>query len=432
MNDIPLSILFSALTVLLFLSAFFSSAETGLLTLNRYRLRHLVKIKHRGAMRAHALLLRTDRLIGLILLGNNFVNNSAAVIAGLIGLKLSGDAGVAIATGLFTVVMLIFAEVAPKTLAAQHPERIAFPAAYVLGPLLRVSYPLVWLVSTLANGLLRVFGISATKGEGQHLSYEELRTVVNEAGAMIPQRHQKMLLGILDLEKVTVEDVMIPRNEITGIDLHDEWSDIVTQITSCHHTRLVLHRGGVDNVIGLLHLRDALRLLARDALDKESLVSVTQEPYFVPLATPLNTQMLNFQRQKERVGLVVNEYGDIQGLVTLEDILEEIVGEFTTGPLTGIKEVRPQGDGSYLVDGSVTLRDLNRLLHWQLPTDGPKTLNGLILDYLEAMPEPGTSLRIGNYLIEIVQITANAVKTLTISVLAEPENGEGGTTNTEN
>lgn len=432
MNDIPLSILFSALTVLLFLSAFFSSAETGLLTLNRYRLRHLVKIKHRGAMRAHALLLRTDRLIGLILLGNNFVNNSAAVIAGLIGLKLSGDAGVAIATGLFTVVMLIFAEVAPKTLAAQHPERIAFPAAYVLGPLLRVSYPLVWLVSTLANGLLRVFGISATKGEGQHLSYEELRTVVNEAGALIPQRHQKMLLGILDLEKVTVEDVMIPRNEITGIDLHDEWSDIVTQITSCPHTRLVLHRGGVENVIGLLHLRDALRLLARDALDKESLVSVTQEPYFVPLATPLNTQMLNFQRQKERVGLVVNEYGDIQGLVTLEDILEEIVGEFTTGPLTGIKEVRPQGDGSYLVDGSVTLRDLNRLLHWQLPTDGPKTLNGLILDYLEAMPEPGTSLRIGNYLIEIVQITANAVKTLIISVLAEPENGEGGATNTEN
>lgn len=432
MNDIPLSILFSALTVLLFLSAFFSSAETGLLTLNRYRLRHLVKIKHRGAMRAHALLLRTDRLIGLILLGNNFVNNSAAVIAGLIGLKLSGDAGVAIATGLFTVVMLIFAEVAPKTLAAQHPERIAFPAAYVLGPLLRVSYPLVWLVSTLANGLLRVFGISATKGEGQHLSHEELRTVVNEAGALIPQRHQKMLLGILDLEKVTVEDVMIPRNEITGIDLHDEWSDIVTQITSCPHTRLVLHRGGVENVIGLLHLRDALRLLARDALDKESLVSVTQEPYFVPLTTPLNTQMLNFQRQKERVGLVVNEYGDIQGLVTLEDILEEIVGEFTTGPLTGIKEVRPQGDGSYLVDGSVTLRDLNRLLHWQLPTDGPKTLNGLILDYLEAMPEPGTSLRIGNYLIEIVQITASAVKTLTISVLTEPENGEGGTTNTEN
>lgn len=432
MNDIPLSILFGALTVLLFLSAFFSSAETGLLTLNRYRLRHLVKIKHRGAMRAHTLLLRTDRLIGLILLGNNFVNNSAAVIAGLIGLKLSGDAGVAIATGLFTVVMLIFAEVAPKTLAAQHPERIAFPAAYVLGPLLRVSYPLVWLVSTLANGLLRVFGISATKGEGQHLSYEELRTVVNEAGALIPQRHQKMLLGILDLEKVTVEDVMIPRNEITGIDLHDEWSDIVTQITSCPHTRLVVHRGGVDNVIGLLQLRDALRLLARDALDEESLVSVTQEPYFVPLTTPLNTQMLNFQRQRERVGLVVNEYGDIQGLVTLEDILEEIVGEFTTGPLTGIKEVRPQDDGSYLVDGSVTLRDLNRLLHWQLPTNGPKTLNGLILDYLEAMPEPGTSLRIGNYLIEIVQITANAVKTLTISVLAEPENEEGGTTNTEN
>lgn len=424
MNDIPLSALFVALALLILLAAFFSGSETGLLTLNRYRLRHLVKIKHRGAMHAQALLQRTDRLIGLLILGNNFANNLATAVATIIGLQLLGDAGAAVAVALLTIVGTIFTDVAPKTLGALYSERVAFPAAYVLRPLLKLFYPVVWLVSTLSNGVLRLLGISIEASEKNHLSYEELRTVVNEAGALIPQRHQKMLLGILDLEKVTVEDVMTPRNEITGIDLDDDWNDIVNQITSCPHTRLVVHRGGIENVIGLLHLRDALRLLARDALDKESLVSVTQEPYFVPLGSPLNTQMLNFQRQKQRVGLVVNEYGDIQGLVTLEDILEEIVGEFTTGPSAGIKEVRHQGDGAYLVDGSVSIRDLNRLLHWQLPTDGPKTLNGLILDYLEAIPEPGTSLRIGNYLIEIIQTTANAVKTLTISVLAETDGGE--------
>jgi Mg2+/Co2+ transporter CorB len=424
MNDIPLSALFVALALLILLAAFFSGSETGLLTLNRYRLRHLVKIKHRGAMHAQALLQRTDRLIGLLILGNNFANNLATAVATIIGLQLLGDAGAAVAVALLTIVATIFTDVAPKTLGALYSERVAFPAAYVLRPLLKLFYPVVWLVSTLSNGVLRLLGISIEASEKNHLSYEELRTVVNEAGALIPQRHQKMLLGILDLEKVTVEDVMTPRNEITGIDLDDDWNDIVNQITSCPHTRLVVHRGGIENVIGLLHLRDALRLLARDALDKESLVSVTQEPYFVPLGSPLNTQMLNFQRQKQRVGLVVNEYGDIQGLVTLEDILEEIVGEFTTGPSAGIKEVRHQGDGAYLVDGSVSIRDLNRLLHWQLPTGGPKTLNGLILDYLEAIPEPGTSLRIGNYLIEIIQTTANAVKTLTISVLAETDGGE--------
>lgn len=424
MNDIPLGDLFAVLAVLILLSAFFSAAETGLLMLNRYRLRHLVKAKHRGAQRAQALLGRTDRLIGLLLLGNNLFNNSAAVIAGIIGLNLFGDTGAAIATALFTLTALIFAEVAPKTLAALHPERIAFPASFLLTPLLRIFYPLVWLVSALANGMLRLFGISTANGEKQYLSYEELRTVVNEAGALIPRRHQKMLLSILDLEKVSVEDIMIPRAEITGIDLNDEWDDIVNQITSSQHTRLVVHRGGVENVIGLLHLRDALHLLARGEFNKEALVNVTQEPYFVPLGSPLNTQMLNFQRQKQRVGLVVNEYGDIQGLVTLADILEEIVGEFTTDPSASIREIRRQDDGTYLVDGGVNIRDLNRVLHWQLPTDGPKTLNGLILDYLEAIPEPGTSLCIANYMIEIIQTSANAVKTLKIGALPGTEGRE--------
>ena len=421
MNDIPLSALFGALVLLILLAAFFSGSETGLLTLNRYRLRHLVNIKHRGAMHAQALLQRTDRLIGLLILGNNFANNLATAVATIIGLQLLGDVGAAVAVALLTIAGTIFTDVAPKTLGALYSERVAFPAAYVLRPLLKLFYPVVWLVSTLSNGVLRLLGISIEAGERNHLSHEELRTVVNEAGALIPRRHQKMLLSILDLEKVTVEDIMIPRNEIAGIDLDDEWDDIVNQITSSQHTRLVVHRGGIENVIGMLHLRDALHLLARGEFNKEALVNVTQEPYFVPLSSPLNTQMLNFQRQKQRVGLVVNEYGDIQGLVTLADILEEIVGEFTTDPSASIKEIRRQDDGTYLVDGGVNIRDLNRVLHWQLPTDGPKTLNGLILDYLEAIPEPGTSLCIADYMIEIIQTTANAVKTLKIGALPRTE-----------
>ncbi|MDO9372361.1 MAG: HlyC/CorC family transporter [Gammaproteobacteria bacterium] len=424
MNDIPLSALFGALVLLILLAAFFSGSETGLLTLNRYRLRHLVNIKHRGAMHAQALLQRTDRLIGLLILGNNFANNLATAVATIIGLQLLGDVGAAVAVALLTIAGTIFTDVAPKTLGALYSERVAFPAAYVLRPLLKLFYPVVWLVSTLSNGVLRLLGISIEAGERNHLSHEELRTVVNEAGALIPRRHQKMLLSILDLEKVTVEDIMIPRNEIAGIDLNDEWDDIVNQITSSQHTRLVVHRGGVENVIGLLHLRDALHLLARGEFNKEALVNVTQEPYFVPLGSPLNTQMLNFQRQKQRVGLVVNEYGDIQGLVTLADILEEIVGEFTTDPSASIKEIRRQDDGTYLVDGGVNIRDLNRVLRWQLPTDGPKTLNGLILDYLEAIPEPGTSLCIADYMIEIIQTTANAVKTLKIGALPGTESRE--------
>lgn len=424
MNDIPLSALFGALVLLILLAAFFSGSETGLLTLNRYRLRHLVKIKHRGAMHAQALLQHTDRLIGLLILGNNFANNLATAVVTIIGLQLLGDVGAAVAVALLTIAGTIFTDVAPKTLGALYSERVAFPAAYVLRPLLKLFYPVVWLVSTLSNGVLRLLGISIEAGERNHLSHEELRTVVNEAGALIPRRHQKMLLSILDLEKVTVEDIMIPRNEIAGIDLDDEWNDIVNQITSSQHTRLVVHRGGVENVIGLLHLRDALHLLARGEFNKEALVNVTQEPYFVPLGSPLNTQMLNFQRQKQRIGLVVNEYGDIQGLVTLADILEEIVGEFTTDPSASIKEIRRQDDGTYLVDGGVNIRDLNRVLHWQLPTDGPKTLNGLVLDYLEAIPEPGTSLCIADYMIEIIQTTANAVKTLKIGALPGAESGE--------
>ncbi len=416
MDDIHIGVLSGTLVVLIILSAFFSSSETGMMTLNRYRLRHLVKARHPGAVRAQALLDRTDRLIGLILIFNNIVNNSAAVIAGMIGLRISGDWGVAIATGLLTLFLLIFGEVAPKTLAALYPERIAFPASFVLTPLLKIFYyPLVLPINILANGVLKMLGASPEDTQQHHLSNEELRTVVIEAGAMIPRRHQRMLLSILDLEKVTVEDIMVPRSEIVRIDLSDEWEQIIAQLTSTEHTRLLVTNDGIENVVGILHMRHAAQLSARADFAKDTILEIMHAPYFVPEGTPLNTQLLNFQRQKQRIALVVDEYGDIQGLVALEDILEEIVGEFTSDPASNVRDVHPQDDGSYLVEGSATIRDLNRTMHWNLPTDGPKTLNGLIMEYLEAIPEPGISLMLSGYPIEIVQTAANTVKMARIS-----------------
>lgn len=415
MIDIPLSVLFAGLVVLIVLSAFFSGSETAMMALNRYRLRHLANQKNKGAMRASTLLERPDRLIGLILLGNNFANILASSIATIIALELVGEAGIAIAAGLLTLVILIFGEVAPKTLAALHPERIAFPAACVLGPLLRLLYPLVWLVNALANGILWAFGIKLKDTGEMALSREELRTAVAEAGAMIPGRHQQMLLSILDLEKMNVEDIMVPRHEIDGLDLDDEIANIEEQLSSCRHTRLPAYHGSIDHIVGILHVRQIPRLYSRDAgVNRETLEKGLIEPYYVPVGTPLHTQLANFQRHKQRLGLIVNEYGDIQGLVTLEDILEEIVGKFTTDPqLT--RAVFVEEKGTYLIDGTANLREVNRNLHWQLPSKGAKTLNGLILEALESIPEAGTTIRINGYTIEIVQTTGHSVKTARIT-----------------
>jgi Mg2+/Co2+ transporter CorB len=415
LNDIPLWVLFTALGLLVLVSAFFSGSETGLISLNRYRLRHLASDNNAGAIRASELLKRPDRLIGLILLGNNFVNILASSIATIIAIRLLGGDGIMVATLLLTVVILIFAEITPKTLAALHPERLAFPATLILKPLLRVLYPLVWLLNTIPNGLLRLMGVSQEDADRHSLSSEELRSVVNEAGAIIPRRHQKMLLNILDLEKVTVEDIMVPRNEIVGIDMDDSEEDILKQINTSQHTRLPVYRGDIGNVLGFVHLRNVLSLRGKEGLELDRLNSVVRETYFIPEGTPLNTQLLNFQKQRRRIGLVVDEYGDIQGLVTLDDILEEIVGEFTTDPAAASsKEIYPQDDGSFLVDGSANIRELNRIMHWNLPTDGPKTLNGMITEYLETIPEVGTSLLLEGYPIEVVQTGSSSVKTVRI------------------
>jgi Mg2+/Co2+ transporter CorB len=415
LDDTPLSVLLAALFILILLSAFFSGSETGLMTINRYRLRHMADNKHPGAMRAQLLLQRQDRLIGLILLGNNVVNVFASILMTLIALRMYNDAGFIFAAGIvLTIIILLFAEVTPKTLAALHPERIAFPAAYIYTPLLRLLYPVVWLVNAFANGLLKLLGISSEGSSTHALTQEELRTVVIEAGALIPERHQSMLLNIIDLEKVTVEDIMVPSNEVTGIDIDDDWENITRILTDSQYTRMPLYRESIDHVIGVLHMRDVLPHLYRGELDHESLQGVAREAYFIPENTTLNRQLLNFQRQRRRIGFAVDEYGDIQGMVTLEDILEEIVGEFTSDPWARFEDIQSQEDGSWLVDGSVSIRNLNSALGMSLSTDGPKTLNGYITEALEMIPETNTSLLIDNHPVDILQIKENMVKTVRI------------------
>jgi Mg2+/Co2+ transporter CorB len=380
-------------------------------------------------MRAQRLLERQDRLIGLILLGNNFVNILASILMTLITLRIYNDTGLVFAAGmLLTIVILLFAEVTPKTLAALHPERIAFPAAYVYTPLLKLMYPFVWIVNIIANGLLKLLGVSPEDATSHALTTEELRTVVIEAGAMIPKRHQSMLLNLMDLEKVTVEDIMVPRNEITGIDIDADWEITTNLLATAQYTRLPLYRENINNAIGFLHMRNVLPLLHQDRLDREELLRIARSPYFIPENTSLNRQLLNFQRERRRLGFVVDEYGEIQGLVTLEDILEEIVGEFTSDPTAHIEDIVPQQDGTWIVDGSTNIRALNSTLGMSLPTDGPKTLNGLIIEYMEMIPEKGTSLLLDNHPVDIVQIRDNMIKTARIHPALQSRSGPEGQT----
>ena len=401
-DDVPLSALFGVLFILLALSAFFSGSETALMSLNRYRLRHKARQGHRGARLAEKLLARPDRLIGLILLGNNLVNFSAASLVALIALKIGGEPAVALGTLLLTLVVLVFSEAAPKTLAALHPERLAFPASLVYYPLLKLMYPIVWLINTVANGVLYLLGVRAGSNELTALTREELRTIVFEAGSRISTRYRQMLLNILDLEQVTVDDVMIPHNEIIGIDLNDSPETIERIIAESRHTRLPVYRDTIDHVVGILHLRRLANLASYD-LKSGDLRRFLEEAYFVPEGTPLSTQLVQFQRRRERIAVVVDEYGDIQGIVTLEDILEEIVGEFTSDPVDHTEDVRQESANCFVVDASASIRELNRSQDWELPIDGPKTLNGLIIERLETIPEAGTALDLGGYPIEIIE-----------------------------
>lgn len=397
------------LFLLVFLSGFFSTAETALMAINRYRLRHKARLNKRSAVLILKLLKRPDRLLGMVLIGNCVANIVASALATLIAEYYFGATGVIISTVLLTLIILVFAEVAPKTVAALYPDQVSKLVVFPVYLLLQLFYPLVWCINMFANGLLRLCHIKVGARQTETLSREELRSVVYDTAGKMSRQYQSMLLGILDLNKVLVDDVMIPSHEILGIDIDQSWEIIQKQIAASTHDWLPVYRDDINHVIGLLHLRDLMAVyMEGKALSKEALQHVLQEPYFIPEGTPLNIQLVNFQRQHKRVALVVDEYGEIHGLVSLEDILEEIVGEFTTN-VPSANKIAPQSDGSYLVDGATTLRELNRITQWEFPVRGPRTLNGLIIEYLEALPHAGTCVRIAGYPIEIMQVKENCV-----------------------
>ena len=414
MDDFHSSHLLGLLIFLILCSAFFSSSETGMLSINRYRLKHLTKEGHKGARRVSRLLERPDRLLGTILVGNNVVNILAASIATVLAVEVWGEAGIAIATAGLTVIVLIFGEITPKTLAALRPELVAFPASHVLIFLLRLLYPVVWLTSAVSNLLLRLFGVDPAQRASDSLSTEELRSVVRESGPELPENRQSMLLGILDLERVTVDDIMIPRNEVAGIDLEDDLETIIDQLRTTHHTRLPVYRSDINQIEGVVHMRQIARLLSHNQLTRESLLAACNEPYFIPENTPLSTQLINFQKEKRRIGIVVDEYGDVIGIVTLEDILEEIVGDFSNQDSLRSPDIHPQDDGTQVIDGAAYIREVNKSLGWHLPSDGPKTLNGLITEALESIPDSPVCLKIGPYRLEILQSAENRVKSVRV------------------
>jgi len=419
-NEAPIGLLFFILFILFLLSAFFSGTETALMALNRYKLKHLAK-SNKGAALAIKLLEKPDRLIGLILIGNNLVNIIITQLATFIGFRLGGNAGVAIATGVLTLLLLVFAEVTPKTIAALKAEKIALPASYIYTPLLKIAYPLVWLINLMANSVVRLVGIDPTSNELQSLNHEELKSVVSEAGGLIPASHQDMLLRVLDMESITVDDIMIPRPEISGIDLKDDWNDIEEQILKTNFTHLLVHKDGINNILGFVHIRKLLPLFHEDKMERKYFEREITPPYFTPEGTPLTQQLINFQEAKRRIALVVDEYGDVEGLITMEDILEEIVGQFSTSPANFDYEVRTNDDGTVWIDGAMHVRDINRQLNMKLPTDGAKTINGLILEHLGSIPAPGTTVLIDGHPMEVRKTLNNAIKTLIIHPKWNPD-----------
>jgi Mg2+/Co2+ transporter CorB len=415
-ETIPLSWLFTALAVLLLVSGFFSVAETSMMALNRYRLKHLVKQGHTGARLTQSLLDRTDRLLGVILLGNNLINAASAVLVAEIARRLFGEGEMvlAMATLAVTFFILVFSEITPKVIGATYPEAIALPSSFVLAPLLRVVYPVVWFVNLFVQALLKILFIKPKTESGGHLSMEELQTLVLEGGKFIPKKHQSIFLNLFELEDMTVDDTMTPRGQIESIDLADDIDDLRDAISTAHHTRLVVCDGGLDKVVGIVHVRKVLNATRRDQLTLEGLRAIVREPYYVPEGTPLLTQLTNFQENQRHMGLVVDEYGEILGLVTLKDILEEIVGEFTSQAIGSAALFHKEPDGSIIADGTCSLRVLNRKAGFEFPLEGPKTINGLVLEQLEDIPEPNTSLLISDHQVEIMQVQNRMVKVVRI------------------
>ncbi len=412
MEHVSTTTLIIILIGMIFASAYFSGTETSMMTINRYRLRHAAKQGNRSAKRVEKLLQRPDRLISLVLIGNNLINIVASALATIVGMRLYGDAGVAIATGVLTFVILIFAEVLPKSIAALYPERFAYPSSVLLSPLQKIMLPVVWFFNQITLVFMRIFGIKSPVIQGNAVSKEELRTIVNESKSKLSQRNQNMLISILDLEKVTIGDIMVPRNEIFGIDVNDEWKSIVRQLTHSPHGRIVLYRDTLDDVIGMLRVREAYRLMTeKKEFTKQILIKAADKIYFIPESTPLSLQLVNFQRNNEKTGIVVDEYGEIQGLVTVEDILEEIVGDFTTSMSPSLaEEVIPQKDGSLLVDGTTNIRDINKAFACHLPENEARTINGVIIEELGDLPVVGAKITIDGYEFEVLEVQDNVIK----------------------
>ncbi|MGE9551420.1 HlyC/CorC family transporter [Erwinia amylovora] len=417
MEQVSTTTLIIILVIMVLVSAWFAGSETGMMTLNRYKLRHQAKNGSRAARRVEKLLRRPDRLLSLVLIGNNLVNILASALATIVGMRIHGDEGVAIATGILTFCVLVFAEVLPKTIAALYPEKVAFPSSLLLGPLQVVMMPLVWLLNTITRILMRLVGMRTEGAINSALSKEELRTIVYESRSLMSRRNQDMLLSVLDLEKVNVDDIMVPRNEIVGININDDWKSIVRQLTHTPHGRIVLYRDSLDDTISMLRVREAYRLMTeKKEFTKEVMLRSADEIYYVPEGTPLNIQLVKFQRNKKKVGLVVDEYGDIKGLVTIEDILEEIVGDFTTSMSPSLaEEVVPQNDGSVLIEGSANIRELNKAFNWNLPEEEARTVNGMILEAIEDIPLPNTTVHVGHYAVDILDVQENMIKQVRIT-----------------
>lgn len=390
--------------------AFFAASEIGMMSLNRYKLRHLVKKNHKQAIRVNQLLSRPEKLLSVVLIGNTLANIVSSTVATLIGQSLYGDLGVAIATVLLTIVVLVFGEMLPKTIAAFYPQQVAFATSLPLKILQWLFAPLVHIISWLSNGILKIAGITIDKTQKEALTGEELRSVVHEAGGLMPVEHRSMVISLLDLELAIVEDIMVPKSDIVGIDIEQPWMEILEQLETAQHTRLPIFKGSIDDLVGMVHVRNVLNLAIEDKLDLQSFIASAKTPYFIPEATTLNVQLLNFRKMKRRSGFVVDEYGEILGLVTMEDILEEIVGEFTTDIANLSRDIMPQEDGSVIIDGSITVRHLNRLMHWSLPLIGPRTLSGLIIEHLGYIPPADSCLMIDNYRIEVLKVSENTIK----------------------
>jgi Mg2+/Co2+ transporter CorB len=417
LDDIPLSWELAALVLLLAMSGFFSIAETSMMALNRYRLRHMVAQGHGGARRAADLLRHTDRLLGAILIGNNVVNAAAATLASVIAIELVGQGRMAYAVSTLGIsfVIIVFAEITPKVIGATYPERIALPLAYVLGPLQRLLTPAIWFVNLFSRPLLRLAGVRPGEAsEAPRLSPEEIRTLVRESSAFMPKKHVTILLNLFDLTDITVQDIMLPRARIESLKLDDDMAALARHLATSYHMRLPVFRDSRGDVLGVLHLRKVLSPLMAGTLDKAQIEALLAPPYFVPATTPVFAQMQYFQENEERIALVVDEYGELMGLVTLEDIIEEIIGKFTTSLPAAAHALAWGADGSATVDGATPVREVNRALGLELPTEGPKTLNGLILEHLRDIPEADVSIKIGEVPLEIVHAQGRSVKTVRI------------------